>query len=102
MANINFTCRYGTNPFDICSNTYGVLDLYIKMLNDNDIDNDFIPNGQVLTMDSSLVSDPNIYNETTANDVFFSTGIVGALGTLPPFRGGFNDGFDGGFQNQGS
>lgn len=100
MANLNYTCRYGQNLLDIVMNTYGDIGYYVKMLSDNGIDNSFIPNAQVLTFDSTLVNDPNIFNETTANNVFFSTGIAPIYGS--GFRGGFNDGFDSGFQNQGS
>jgi hypothetical protein len=95
-ANLNFTSVYGQNQFDIAINTYGTIDQYIKMLVDNNVDNDYIPSGKMYTFSLPLITDVNIYNETTAKGVIFSTGTPGIVGTPGgDFNSDFNSDFSG-------
>ena len=95
-AVLSFTSRYGQNIFDVAINTYGSLDSFIKMLQDNEAVSTTIPDGQSFLFTTSLIDDENVYNETTAKGVIFSTGVIppGDLGG--DFDSDFNDDFSGG------
>jgi len=71
---LSFKSVYGQNQFDVVLNMYGTIEQYVKMLVDNNVDNYYIPSGKVYTFALHLIKDVNIYNETTAKGIIFSTG----------------------------
>ena len=68
-----FKATYGQNIFDIALNTYGTVDNLVKLLQDNRIvlNDNLIRN---FVFDSTLISDLNIYNNTTRTGYIYSTG----------------------------
>ena len=50
--------------YDVCLNTYGTLDLLVKLMDDNDFDGvDTLPeNGQIFLYDETLVKNVNSLN----------------------------------------
>lgn len=91
-----FKAVYGQNQFDVALNTYGTIEQYIKMLVDNNVDNSYIPNAKVYTFTLHLIKDVNIYNETTAKGIIFSTGILGIQESTGDFNDDFSPDFSGG------
>lgn len=72
---LDFMGRYGQNLFDVCLNTYGTLEYYVKMLVDNKYDNTLIPNNNLFIFTPNLVVDVNIFNTVTGKGVYYSTGL---------------------------
>lgn len=94
---LTFKSIYGQNQYDIALNTYGSIENYIQMLLDNGTDHDYIPQGKEYVFTTHLVKDVNVYNETTARGVIFSTGIPGLTGeTAGDFNSDFSGDFSGG------
>lgn len=61
--------------YDVCLNTYGTLDLLVKLMNDNDFEGvDTLPtNGQVFLYDDTLVKNTitnNLYQQTLKDGTF--------------------------------
>jgi hypothetical protein len=55
-------------------NTYGSLDYYVKMLNDNNISPDDVPfTDQQIIWDETIIADQTIYISTTKAGVVFAT-----------------------------
>jgi hypothetical protein len=64
----------GQSFTDVCMNTYGSLDYYIKLLNDNNVSPDDIPyTNQVVTWDETIIADQTIYISTTQAGIIFAT-----------------------------
>lgn len=70
----------GQSFSDVCLNTYGSLDNYVRMLNDNGLVPDNYPfSGQQISWDPEIVVDQTIYKKTTGAGVVFAT-LVGING----------------------
>ena len=59
-----FTAISNSTIYDVCLNTYGTLDLLVKLMYDNDFDGvDTLPtNGQVFSYDDTLVQNISTNN----------------------------------------
>lgn len=70
----------GQSFSDVCLNTYGSLDNYVRMLNDNGLTPDAYPySGQAISWDPEVIVDQTIYKKTTGAGVKFAT-LVGING----------------------
>jgi hypothetical protein len=78
--------REGQNMFDVCIQTYGILDEQIKLLNDNNLELTSPVFEQVFNYDSTLIANSNVWNRSTGMGIIFSTGI--------PDTGSFNGSFE--------
>lgn len=65
----------GQTLSDICLNTYGSMDYYYKLLQDNNIENaDVVPvTGQLFEWDETLIVDTNIHKTITLNNIKYAT-----------------------------
>jgi len=69
-----YSCFDGQTFLDVCLNTYGSLDYFIKLLNDNGIAPESIPqSGQIITWDNSLVENQSVLNTIKQKNVIFAT-----------------------------
>jgi hypothetical protein len=72
--------REGQNLFDVCMQTYGILDDMINLMNDNSIvwftnlGQPFNVYGQPFNYDSTRIASSTIWNRTTGSGIVFSTG----------------------------
>jgi len=74
MSYIQFNCVNGSSFSDVCLNTYGSMDYYVKLLNDNNLEPDDVPfSGQAIMWDNSLVTDEGIQQQTIANNIIYAT-----------------------------
>jgi len=64
----------GQNMFDVCVQTYGVLEEQIKLLTDNNLELTSSVYLQEFTYDSTLIANSSIWNRSTALGIVFSTG----------------------------
>lgn len=97
MATLQYTARPGQSIYDICLQTYGTLDLLIKLCIDNDISGveDEFTIGKIFTFDSSLIFNLATYKKNNNQSIYYATKI-----TLPVFlNGDFNDDFNNDFLN---
>jgi hypothetical protein len=71
--------REGQNMFDVCIQTYGILDSQIKLLNDNNLVLTSPVYGQQFSYNSTLIANSSSWNRSTGIGIVFSTGspIVG-------------------------
>ncbi len=70
-----FTAISNSTIYDVCLNTYGTLDLLVKLMDDNDFNGvDTLPvNGQEFLYDDTLVkniSNNNLYQPTQISGIF--------------------------------
>jgi hypothetical protein len=71
---LQYSAINGQSFSDVCLNTYGTLDDYIKMCNDNGISPNNAPySGQDVTWDETIIADQTIYKKTTGNGIAFAT-----------------------------
>lgn len=71
-----FYCENGQSWSDVCLNTYGTLDNYVKLLNDNSIESDNIPvSGQSVIWDEKVVSNQTTFTKVSQNNIIFATGF---------------------------
>ena len=69
-----YSCFNGQSFSDVCLNTYGSLDEYVKMCNDNGLIPDNVPySGQIVQWDETIVTDQTIFKKTTGAGITFST-----------------------------
>lgn len=69
-----YNCQNGQSFSDVCLNTYGTLDDYVKLLEDNNVTPDSAPySNEALNWDDSLVVDQTIYQKTTGSGVVYAT-----------------------------
>jgi len=69
-----YNATNGQSYSDVCLNTYGSMDYYVKMLNDNGASPNALPTtGVVIDWDTNLVVDQAVYNTTTKVGVTFAT-----------------------------
>lgn len=66
--------RQEQNMFDVCIQTYGILDEQIKLLTDNNVLLTSPVFEQEFNYDSTLIANSNIWNRSTGMGVIFSTG----------------------------
>jgi hypothetical protein len=78
--------REGQNMFDVCIQTYGILDEQIKLLTDNNVLLTSPVFEQEFNYDSTLIANSNMWNRSTGMGVIFSTGS--------PDTGSFDDSFE--------
>lgn len=70
----NFNCVNGSGWVDVCVNTYGSLDYFIKMINDNGLSPEVAPfSNQLVVWDNSLVQNQSIRNTISAKNIIFAT-----------------------------
>lgn len=72
----NYFAVNGQSLADICMNTYGSMDYFYKLLQDNNVESaDFIPySGQLFVWDETLVVDANIQKTTSLGGIIYATG----------------------------
>lgn len=71
---LSYNCVFGQSYSDVCLNTYGTMDYYVKMLNDNNLSpNDLPSTGQVVNWDETLVQNQTIRRLTDKNKIIFAT-----------------------------
>jgi hypothetical protein len=64
----------GQSFSDVCLNTYGTLDEYVKLLNDNNLSPNNAPySGQSIAWDELIITDQTIYKKTTGAGTIFAT-----------------------------
>lgn len=69
-----YKCYEGQSFTDVCLNTYGSLDYYVKMLNDNGISPEDEPvTSQIVNWDNQLVANQAIQTNLTQNKIIFAT-----------------------------
>jgi hypothetical protein len=69
-----FSCVSNSSFSDVVLNTYGSLDYYVKLLNDNGISpNDVPSSGQQVSWDENLVVNQSIQTLLTANNTIYAT-----------------------------
>jgi hypothetical protein len=66
--------REGQNMFDVCIQTYGILDNQVKLLNDNNVELITQVYGLTFNYDSTLIANSSTWNRSTGMGVIFSTG----------------------------
>lgn len=71
---LQYNCQEGQSLSDVCLNTYGSLDFYVKMLTDNNLSPEDTPNGStIVNWDETLVKNQTIQQLTTKNKIIFAT-----------------------------
>ena len=69
-----FNCASGSSFSDVCMNTYGSMDYYVKGLNNNGISpNDVPESGQAFMWDASVVNDQTLQHVTNTNNIIYAT-----------------------------
>jgi len=79
--------REGQNMFDVCIQTYGILDDQIKLLTDNNLELTSSVYAQEFNYDSTLIANSSIWNRSTGMGIIFSTGNL-------PDGGSFDSSFE--------
>ncbi len=61
--------------YDVCLNTYGTLDLLVKLMVDNNFPgvNSYPVNGSEFVFDETLINNELIYNQATLNNIKYAT-----------------------------
>jgi hypothetical protein len=71
---LQYNCVFGQSFSDVCLNTYGTMDNYVKMLNDNGINPNDIPvTAQPVIWDETIVTNQTIQQLTNQNNIIFAT-----------------------------
>lgn len=69
-----FNCVFGSSWTDVCLNTYGSLDYYVKLLNDNGVEPNQQPySGQPIVWDETLVQNQTISTTIRKNNIIYAT-----------------------------
>lgn len=69
-----FNCLDGSSWLDVCLNTYGNLDSFVKMLTDNSIFPESPPiSGQQIVWDNTLVENQSITKTIQSKKIIFAT-----------------------------
>lgn len=69
-----FNCVSNSSFSDVCINTYGSMDRYVKLLLDNGVEPNEVPySGQQVLWDNTLVSNQSIQSLTASNNVVYAT-----------------------------
>jgi hypothetical protein len=69
-----WTGRDGQNTFDVCLQTYGILDNQVKLMTDNSVDFTSPIFAQVFNYNSSMIASSTVWNRSTGMGVVFSSG----------------------------
>lgn len=82
---ITYNAEKGQTLTDICLNTYGTLDYYYKLIQDNNtepiksdlaLNADHVPtSGEAFVYDETLIFDNAISQTITLNNIRYSTGV---------------------------
>jgi len=71
---LQYNCVNGQSFSDVCMNTYGTMDYYIKLLTDNNVSPEDLPySGQKMIWDNTLVADQSILTLISTNKIVYST-----------------------------
>ncbi|CAB4126253.1 hypothetical protein UFOVP153_60 [uncultured Caudovirales phage] len=71
---MNYKCHSGQSFSDVCLNTYGTLDKYVKMLEDNNCTPDTAPySNEAITWDNNLVADQSVLTKIVNANITFAT-----------------------------
>lgn len=69
-----FNCVAGSGWLDVCLNTYGSLDYFVKLMNDNELTPEVPPvTGQVVNWDNTIVSNQSVAISLRAKNIIFAT-----------------------------
>lgn len=69
-----YNCVNGQSLSDVCLNTYGTMNKYVKMLNDNGLSPNDVPNtGQIIMWDETQVLDQSTQSVINANKTIYAT-----------------------------
>jgi hypothetical protein len=69
-----YKAKSGQSFTDVCLNTYGSLDYFIKLLSDNNLSPEDVPvANQEVIWDETIIADQTIYINTTKAGIVFST-----------------------------
>lgn len=69
-----FNCVAGSSWTDVCLNTYGSLDNYVKLMNDNGVSPNELPaSGQVISWDDSIVNNQTAQRFLNRNNTIFAS-----------------------------
>jgi hypothetical protein len=69
-----YNSQNGQSFSDVCLNTYGTMDTYIKMLKDNNLTPAAVPvSSQVVSWDENLLVDQTVYSSNKKKGIIFST-----------------------------
>jgi hypothetical protein len=69
-----YNCHSGQSFSDVCLNTYGTLDEYVKLLQDNNNTPDTAPfSNEAMLWDNTVITDQTIYKKTTGAGIVFAT-----------------------------
>lgn len=71
-----FTAISNCTIYDVCLNTYGTLDLLVKLMVDNNFPgvNAYPANGTVFIFDDTLINNELIYKQASLNNIKYATG----------------------------
>ena len=72
---MNYVSKQGQSIYDVCMQTYGTLDLLIKLCINNNIDGveAGFPIGKIFTFDETLIFSQKIFNDNFNQKIFYST-----------------------------
>lgn len=71
---LEYKCSEGQSTSDVCMNTYGSMDFYVKMLNDNAIEpSTIVTSSTIIKWDETLVIDQTTQQLTAKNKIIFAT-----------------------------
>ena len=69
-----YNCVNGQSLSDVCLNTYGTMNKYVKLLNDNGLSPNDVPNtGQIIMWDETQVLDQSTQSVINANKTIYAT-----------------------------
>ena len=70
----NFKTYNGQTFSDVAVNTYGTMDYYVKLLNDNNLTPESVPvSGGEVVWDTNIVQDQSVQTLISNNNVIFAT-----------------------------
>lgn len=84
----HFNCQDGQSWSNVVLNTYGTLDKYVQLLNDNNLDPEVPPvSGQQIIWDETQIVNQNTSNSIIRNKIILSTlAGIDANATNPPLN----------------
>lgn len=86
-----FNCIYGSSWTDVCLNTYGSLDFYVKLLNDNGVEPNQQPySGQPVYWDDTLVENQTTTTINSRNNIIYAT-LTGFGNQVNPISSMYKD-----------
>lgn len=71
----SFTVISNCTVYDVCLNTYGTLNLLVKLMDDNNFPGvDYYPeNGDIFVFDETLINNEQIYEQASLAGVKYAT-----------------------------